>query len=256
LGPDIGSGGAVVQGGAGGGDPSGPTMDDFSRDPQRPALGLRVGRDPQGRVLVSDVRPDSPVASAGLQVGDEVLAINQFPVHSPDDVVDAVRRNQIGSSVTIQVRRDGQVMAVRSQLGSYVALFGDSDFTRGADRPALGLRVRPSSEGALEVTEVTPHSPAADAGIRVGDEILAAGVAPVRSLADLTRALDQTNIGNPINLRLRRNGQEMTTQARVSSFAAAFGGARPPGGSERQVLRPPLKEGRTEPTPEGRAGRK
>lgn len=215
----------------------------MGRDRERPALGLRVGRDPQGRVLVSDVRPNSPAALAGLQPGDEMVAVGNTPIQSTDDVVAAIRNHRIGEQVNLQFRRDGQVLTAIGRLESYVSFFGSSDLMQGENRPALGVRVRESSGGRLEVTEVEPNSPAAAAGIRTGDQILAVGNAPVRNFNDLVAALGRADVGNQVSLRLMRNAQEMSTVAEVTSYAIAFGGGGTlPGGTEREVMRQPLEE--------------
>jgi len=209
-----------------------------SFDSQRPALGIRVGRDPEGRILVSDVRPDSPAAQAGLQIGDEVLALNNTPVRSTEQVVEIVRNARSGDAFTLQVRRDTLPITLQGRLGSYTTFFGRSDLVRGEDRPAIGIRVKGGPHRGLEVTEVEPHAPAAATGIEMGDHILQAGGRPVLSFEDLTAALDQAGVGGTIRLQLARNGQEITRNVPIESFARIFAPTGP-GAVEHRVARPP-----------------
>lgn len=61
-------------------------------------------------------------------------------------------------------------------------------------------------ETGLLVTDVTPGTPADDAGVRPGDVVVRAGQAPVLSVADLRRALSTPSAG-PVVLGLVRQGE-------------------------------------------------
>ncbi len=208
-----------------------------TRDPERPALGIRIGRDPQGRILVSDVRPDSPAAQAGLQIGDEIVSIGDSPIHSTDQVVRLVQSTQHGELFAMQIRRDGQLLTATTTLGSYTALFGQADTARGVQRSALGIRAQKNANGRLEITEVEPNSPAQTAELRVGDELISAGGRPVHTFDEFVAALEQAHIGNPITLQVRRQGQEVNVMATVTS-CAAMSASTPPDDATRQVMRP------------------
>lgn len=208
-----------------------------TRDQERPALGIHVGRDPQGRILISEVRPDSPAAQAGLQVGDEIVSIRNTRTHSTDQVVHLVQNAQQGDPFTMQVRRDGQLLTATGTLGSYTTFFGQADTAQGVHRPALGIRVRKNASGRLEITEVEPNSPAQTAEIRAGDEIISAGNMQVHTFDEFVAALEQAKIGNPITLQVRRQGQEVSVRPTVTSYAAMFA-PTPPGAATRQAMRP------------------
>jgi S1-C subfamily serine protease len=227
--------GANGQGGSGG------PLDEFARDQERPALGIRVGQDPQGRVLVSEVRPDSVAAQAGLQVSDEVVRIGDTPIQSSDQVANLVRQSQIGTPFKIDVRRDGQMVSVTGRLGIFASYFGPSDLMQGSNRPALGIRVRANPQGQLEVTQVEPNSPAEAVGMRPGDAIVSADGQRVGNFDELVNALDRAKIGSPIELEVRRNGQTITARPTVTSYAAMFAPTSP-GGTERRAARQPLEE--------------
>lgn len=252
-----GAAGDAAGGGTGGGGAAGGNVARGTRtaarqwegqDSQRPALGISVGRDSQGRILVNDVRPDSPAAQAGIQVGDEILSIGNTPVRSTDQVVDLVQGARIGQPFMIHVRRDGQMQTATGQLGSFVSCFGQTDMGRGGQRPVLGVRVRDNPNGQIEVTAVEPNSPAQTAGLRPGDIILNAGGKQVRNFNDLTAALDQTQIGSPIDLRVQRQGQELMVAPMVTSYAAMLAPVAP-GGTERQAMRRSLDQQMPEQNP-------
>lgn len=66
--------------------------------------------DKVGRVVVTDVDPESPGASAGLQPGDQILSVNGQRIGTEIDWL-AHRMNLVADQpTTIRVQRDGQTM--------------------------------------------------------------------------------------------------------------------------------------------------
>jgi S1-C subfamily serine protease len=66
---------------------------------------------------------------------------------------------------------------------------------------------------AIEVVEVVPGSPAANAGIRNGDLLLELNGAPVEDAADLQRHMMDSAIGKGLEVRVFRGGQLVTLDA-------------------------------------------
>jgi serine protease Do len=88
----------------------------------------------------------------------------------------------------------------------------------GADEvAALGL----SAPGGARVVDVTDGSPAAEAGVREGDVIVAYGGESVRGVAQLTRLVRETPAGREVSLELIRDGQRRTL--RVAPEEARLG---------------------------------
>jgi serine protease Do len=76
----------------------------------------------------------------------------------------------------------------------------------GGGRP---LPPRFGRRGGVEVVEVVPDSPAAGAGLRAEDLLLAVNGAAVEDVSDLLRALTGDLIGTPVHLDLLREGREL-----------------------------------------------
>ncbi len=91
----------------------------------RPVLGVQIAPDQWAKelgltgVLVMEVVAESPAAKAGLRptrrtaegqivLGDVLVAINEHPVKSLNDLFDALERFRPGDSVRIKWLRDGQ----------------------------------------------------------------------------------------------------------------------------------------------------
>lgn len=81
---------------------------------------------------------------------------------------------------------------------------------------AEGLGLRKAS-GAL-VAEVTPNSPAAEAGIQVGDVILSFNGKDIATMRKLPRIVADTDIGKTVKSHVWRNGKKETLNVKVGEF--------------------------------------
>ncbi|MFW9264302.1 HhoA/HhoB/HtrA family serine endopeptidase [Nostoc sp. CALU 546] len=66
-------------------------------------------------VLLVEIVPRSPASEAGLRVGDVIKSINNQPVTKIDQVQKLVENSKIGTTLPIEVERNGQIVQVRVQ---------------------------------------------------------------------------------------------------------------------------------------------
>jgi C-terminal processing protease CtpA/Prc len=85
---------------------------------------------------------------------------------------------------------------------------------RQSDRPTLGIGIR-SDGGDLKVSQVYRGSPAEDAGLRRGDQIIAVEGRQVRSYDHLLGALDRHDAGDRVTLDIVRNGRRQQVEAQL-----------------------------------------
>ncbi|HBH58482.1 MAG TPA: peptidase S1, partial [Arthrobacter bacterium] len=69
--------------------------------------------------------------------------------------------------------------------------------------------IRTGQRGGLRVVEVLAGSPADRAGLRAGDVILTAGSRPVSNAESLQKLLFADAIGQPLPVRVLRDGREV-----------------------------------------------
>ena len=71
----------------------------------RGVVGITVDR--ADFTLVTSVLPDSPAARAGVQVGDRIVAIGEFPTSKLQNVQELIRRvsGPLDSEVELQLKR-------------------------------------------------------------------------------------------------------------------------------------------------------
>ena len=71
------------------------------------------------------------------------------------------------------------------------------------------------SGDGVRITDVQAETPAAQAGLRQEDIIVAVNDQPVHNLRDYAKALRALSPGDEIRVRFRRNGNEQTVSAHV-----------------------------------------
>ena len=81
---------------------------------------------------------------------------------------------------------------------------------------ALGISVV-DNDGRVRVVAILPGSPAARAGLQVGDEIRSVDDQRIRTADGLTEEVGEKQPGSNVELSIRRNGERRTLQARLVS---------------------------------------
>jgi S1-C subfamily serine protease len=86
---------------------------------------------------------------------------------------------------------------------------------RMVEHPALGLMCRDATTGGALIDSVVPNSPAALAGLRPGDTIVEFSGVTLGDQLDYTRALQQSNVGEVVTLKVRRGNELLTVTVKV-----------------------------------------
>ena len=167
--------------------------------------------------LVSAVEPDSPAAKAGLQAGDVIVQFNGTKIDKVSDLPRLVGNTKPGSKVSLTIFRRGKqqqlaitvadVPADESQVAQAPEASGAT-----ANAKTLGLRVTDLTaaqkkalgvRGGVQVAEAS--GPAARAGMRPGDVVLAIANTEVASVKDFEAALAKADQSKPVNVLVRRD---------------------------------------------------
>jgi serine protease Do len=180
------------------------------------SLGLNEVRG----ALVSAVQPDSPASLAGVERGDVIVEFEGRPVSDSNNLRNMVARTQPGSKATLQVVRNGRPQALTVTLAELPAQGSEAAEPAGGEQggrfgmavepvtPDLARRMGLGNARGVVVNQVTPASPASEAGIRPGDVIKEVNHKPVVSAAELQTALSSAG-DRPSLLLLSRDGTDV-----------------------------------------------
>jgi serine protease Do len=181
------------------------------------ADGLRLKQ--RWGVIVADVRPDGPAATAGLQVQDIVLTADDRRVETLPQLSSALYLHRLDQVLKLEIlrgeakkilyvpaieKRDpmDQMFDAADPTKSLVPRLGilALDLTGDLRSQISSLRI-PSGVVILgrAADLVTP-----DTGLQTGDVIHALNAAPITSMEELRTAVDRLKTGDPVVLQVER----------------------------------------------------
>jgi len=169
--------------------------------------------------VVTQVEPNTPGAKAGLKNGDVILALDGKPVNDAGELQVAVGQKTPGTTIKLDIMRNGKDMTVPVTLESMNHKNGDDESAsnqNGKPRWGLGLgdltpdvrqqlQVPDNLKGAV-IGNVQPGSPADNAGLQNGDIILEVNRKPVTSAADASQDLRSVEQGKDALVLVYSNG--------------------------------------------------
>ncbi|MBV9216303.1 MAG: RIP metalloprotease RseP [Acidobacteria bacterium] len=155
--------------------------------------------------IVGKVLADGPAAQAGLQVGDRIVSFNgiEDPTWRNVDIEVSVNAERPLPAV---IERNGQRMTLQVTPRREKIFAGQYVGTIDAD-PDLGAL-------PVIVGDITPNTPAAEAGLQSGDRIVAVNGETVRD-ASQTKEFIEKGKAAPINLSIEREGKPISLTATV-----------------------------------------
>jgi serine protease Do len=167
---------------------------------------------------VNEVTPDSPADKAGVKVGDVIRKLDGQTVGGRDDLTSSIATMNPGTTVTLEVFRDGKPMNIKVTLGERPANLSVRGSPRGPSEGTLrGISVQnltpdireqlgaPAAIKGVVITEIEPNSPAAQQGLQPGVIIQSINRQAVTSVADFNRLA--TGAKGEVLLRVYFQGQ-------------------------------------------------
>ena len=221
-------------------------MERFSEQHDRAFLGVYVGStvekvvtdedgtdqtvitDGDGRARISGIVQGSAAEAAGLQKGDVITSIGEFPITDYKALVDVLAKHGPGDVVTVGIERDGAAQSVQATLGKrkmpsrMMHHFMDPgmwnehremrrhDFD--PDKGFLGVHIRNREEGdgdkGVIVTSVVDNSAAAELGLKEGDIIFEVNDVAVNTTEELRSVVGLSKAGDQVKVEYMRDGKK------------------------------------------------
>jgi membrane-associated protease RseP (regulator of RpoE activity) len=211
---------------------------------------------------IIEVFEGSPAEAAGLEAGDLVIQIDNTRTIELEDLLEVIRGHEAGDRITVVVLRDGDektfdvvlgekkddvhgLKGTGSWVGTLEGLEGlkglqelapslSALFAGGLPDVYVGITMEnitpelreffgaPREEGFL-ISGVSKDSPAEEAGLRVGDVVIAANGQTVADPADLTGILSEMDAGETLDLSLIRDRGRTSVNVVLAERPEGFG---------------------------------
>ncbi|NQS90531.1 Do family serine endopeptidase [Patescibacteria group bacterium] len=166
-------------------------------------------------VLVADVVKGSPAEKAGVQAGDVVQKVNDYPVENSFDLKEKILKIEIGQKVILTVIRNSKPLEI-----SLVTTPKPKEITRivkpeKVEEELLGIEVHditpelreeynlPEEEKGVVISKVETGSPAHEVGLSSGDIIKMVNNTNISNLSDFKKAVEKVKPGDIVLLRVR-----------------------------------------------------
>jgi len=166
------------------------------------ALGMKR---PEG-ALITEVKPGSSAAEAGLQVGDVIIRIGQHKVSGSGDLRTQLGLARIGERVALTILRDGALKRISASIADPFASYIPGKQLSPALSGALLGEVKDVSDLGenlgIAVGRLKEDSPAARIGLQEGDVIFQVNRHRVTNLKQLGELLARSH--GIWQLKLRR----------------------------------------------------
>jgi serine protease Do len=167
--------------------------------------------------LVAGVEKDTPAEKAGLKTGDIIIGINGTKIKDTNQLRTMVADIAPGTEVKIDLTRDGKKKTIPVKLGEFPSDKNTAQKLTHKPEIDLGMEVQTlspdlaqqfgiKSDKGLIVTQVTPGSPAAAAGIQPGDLLKEINQQEMKSISDYEKVLEKARKGDSFLVLLERRG--------------------------------------------------
>ena len=165
-------------------------------------------------VKVRSVALNGPAESAGIQVGDTILFINNLPTNGPDAVL-AVQTQDLLESYNFRIQRNTAVFevalygrAIASTEEARELYRVDPIATRAAYRTELANIRQQGKIATARVVELFPNSPLKAAGFKPNDRILAINGEYINSAQDFISKVNRDfELGDTVEITAHIDGK-------------------------------------------------
>ena len=175
--------------------------------------------------LVAQVTPGSPAAAAGIKAGDIITSFNGRSVNKFSDLPRFVAFSPAGSKAMLTLLRNGKEKTLQVVLRKWGTSSASSDEpseetpSKGLDAPkalsrlGIGIRTIPPalraqwklpSQGGIQVSSLSPSSPALQNGLQISDVILEVNRTRITSPEHFLKLVAAIPKGENILLLVRR----------------------------------------------------
>ena len=185
-----------------------------AQDSEQPFLGILLGESEDG-ALVTQVLRDTPAAEAGLEAGDIITTFDGEAVTAAT-LADMVHGFSVGDTVTLEVLRDGDPLALDATLATQPQRRQFEFAAPQFERAWLGVTLEQTDDGIV-IGDIAAESPAAEAGLQAGDILTAINDESVETGDEVATIIGDMEPGDTVTLSIMRDGASQEIEATLGS---------------------------------------
>lgn len=177
---------------------------------------------------VTQVTAGGPADKAGLKAGDILLTLDTQPLPSYAYFAALLGRKRVGERIALVVRRAQQTLEVAAVLAERAPDNSILSSPTGLASLLLGVTGEGSKAG-FKISSVQDRRPAATAGLKLGDLLVAADEKPISDARKLGEQLGRHAAGDSIKFQVQRaaSGETQTLDVTVTLQAPYANPVRP-----------------------------
>ena len=202
-------------------------------------MGVSFGKPaPNNSPAITNVRPTSPAAAAGIESGDVIIAINGQAVSRQSQVKIVAGPLYAGEKVTLRVKRGNEEIEAEFELTDELVAF---------DSPFLGVLpelIADQDAGGVGIRFVLPDSPAANAGLQKGNRITKINDAEVNDASELLAQVTERSVGDKVKITFTVDGEAKDAEVELTRVTEEIAADVPPAVMEPGEPDPNLDVGR------------
>lgn len=190
-----------------------------------------------GVPVIAACFPNSPAYKAGLHAGDQIVQIDDVPIERQVQLLNEIHRRYAGDMVHVAVLRNGErierdiplVEKLEPFQRAWLGILPRRDAPRASSDAASPESGSPAtSDAGVTVRYVFPDSPAALAGVQVGDHVLSLNGQACTDRAALAVKMNTLEVGQQARLEVRRGEEVLSLELKLSPESEALPGELPP----------------------------
>jgi S1-C subfamily serine protease/photosystem II stability/assembly factor-like uncharacterized protein len=193
-------------------------------DPPRSGAAVyigAVGEDADNGARLTRVVENSPGAKAGLRVDDVVQSMDDKAIKTGEQFSEEIRSRKIGDKLKLKVLREGRPQEIAVTLERRPE-------TQTSTGVYLGATGEDGEEG-VKLTGVVEDSPAAKAGLKVGDIVQSIGSKSIQGYNQLLEDVRTRNAGDKVKIKVLRDEQSQEIEVTLAERAGGARGGGPGG---------------------------
>jgi serine protease Do len=189
-----------------------------------PALREKLGLKSDRGALVADVTSGGPAEKAGIRRGDVIISFDGKRIREMNDLPYLVASTPIHKKVKVIVVRAGRektffvkIRRMKEEERKVAAAEEKASLGMTVEElnPRLAKELGLKEKHGLVIVKVETGSPAAEAGLKVGDLILEVDREPLRNLRAFKRKMQKYGKGETILLLVKRGGSTLYLTVRA-----------------------------------------